>query len=283
MVALKKNSGYGPDEPIFPGKMWFLDDPQADIQPFKLSEVYASAFNNEQVTMSYQEKRVGVNEVILGQPHQGTPGTATGDTLRLAEGNKRFDLVLKGVRRWLSQLGTDLLANYQQFGDQQRHFVVLGEEGAFVERVLSMPPALVRDGAIVEVTATDSVTNRDAEQRAWMAGLQILEKYYMGQFQIAQVLGDQNMMMQLAMQSMRASTEATRRLLETFDVKDVEKLLIDIESLLGGMGNAPTAGQPQQGGAGLDPRALGPGGLEGLVQTPAGNGGGATQSGGTRF
>lgn len=245
MVALKKNSGYGPDEPVFPGKMWFFDDPKNDIVPFKLSEVWPSSFNNEQAVMAYQEKRTGVNEVILGQAQQGTPGTATGDLTRLAEGNKRFDLVLRGIRQWLGQLGIDLLANYQQFGGQNRHWLILGEDGAFVEQVLSLPPSLIRNGAIVEVTATSSITNRDAQQRAWLAAMQMLEKYYLGQINLAQLIGDQELMAQIAQMAMQASTEATRRMLETFDVKDAEKLLL----LTGGRNGGPAAapGSPVEG------------------------------------
>ena len=36
-LALKKTSGYGPDEPIWPGKMWFVDNPATDIREFSLS------------------------------------------------------------------------------------------------------------------------------------------------------------------------------------------------------------------------------------------------------
>src|SRR5690606_3910958 len=86
-IVIKKGSGYGPGEPIFPGKMWFVQEVQNDIKEFKLSEVYPSSYANEQAIIGYFEKRTGVNEVILGLPQEGTPGTATSDLARLAEGN----------------------------------------------------------------------------------------------------------------------------------------------------------------------------------------------------
>lgn len=283
MVAVKKSSGYGPDEPIFPGKMWFLEDPKNDITPFKLSEVYNSAYANEQATMAYQEKRVGVNEVILGQPHEGTPGTATGDLTRLAEGNKRFDLVLRGIRRWLSQIGMDVAANYQQFGDQQRHWYVMGEEGQWIEQVLQMPPQLIRDGAIIEVTATDSVTNRDVEQRQLMAMMQLLERYYQGQIQLAAML-DPQLAAQIAQAALSASTEATKRLLETFNIVDAEKLLIGAQQ--NGGGPVPIEGGPAlppgpNGGpvGGVSP-AAGQAGMAGLLTSVAETQGGETLGGG---
>lgn len=274
MVAVKKTSDYGPDEPIFPGKMWFFDNPKEDIMPVKLSEVYNSAFANEPMTLGYSEKRTGVNEVVLGMPQEGTPGTATSDLARLAEGNKRFDAVLKNVRRWLRELGVDLLANYQQFGDRDRHWIIQGEDGAYVEMMFQMPAQLVRDGAIVEVTATDSITNREVEQQHMLGMMTLLERYYTGQFQLAQIL-DPQLAARVAMMAMTASTEAVKRLLETFNIVDAEKLVIGGLDAIGG-GTAP-GGAAQPGAAGgLPPgsNALGVGG----IRTPAA---GAENGGGT--
>lgn len=263
MLALKKNSGYGPKEPIFPGKMWFLDDPQ-DIAPVKLSEIYNSAYANEDIVNTYSEKRTGVNEVILGQPQSGTPGTATGDIARLQEGNKRFDMVLRNVRRFLSLIGTDLLANYQQFGDQDRHFMILGDDGVFVEQILSLPPQLVRIGAIVDVTATSSTVNKDVEQRQWLALMQILERYYQGNIQLAAML-DPQLAAQMAQAAIMASGEAVRRLLLTFDVQDAEKLLVQGQ---GGQNGGRPGGAPAQLGPG-GPGGLPPGGgPQGVANIP---------------
>ena len=78
MFKVHKLSGYGPREPIFPGKMWFLDD-MSYIESFQMGEVYNSSFANEQATVLYQQMYSGVNEMNLGMPSVGTPGTATGD------------------------------------------------------------------------------------------------------------------------------------------------------------------------------------------------------------
>ena len=116
-LALKKTSGYGPDEPIWPGKMWFVDNPQTDIQEFSLSNTqHFAQLSNEEAAQFNADKRSGANELILGTPQPGTPATATSDLAKLAEGNKKFDMVLKNVRRWYSLLGLDVLANFQQFG-----------------------------------------------------------------------------------------------------------------------------------------------------------------------
>jgi hypothetical protein len=244
MLAVKKQSGVTADEPIFPGKIWFLDDPSRDAQVLQLSEVYPSAYANEQGLLNYSERRTGVNEVLLGIPQSGTPGTATGDLARIAEGNKRFDLVLRNIRRWLSLLGQDVLSNYQQFGDAQRHWLIKEEEGAFVEKVLSMPTELVRNGAVIELTATSSIVNRQVEQQQWMSLFQIISNYYGQIIQLAQLFQDPQLLASVAMRAVAASDEAMKRLLSTFDVPEAERLLFlegGDDRSTGGGGGTPGA------------------------------------------
>jgi hypothetical protein len=227
MMAVKKGSGISPDEPIFPGKMWFVDDPQRDFQVVQLSDVYTSAYNNETALLNYSERRTGVNEVLLGVSPQGTPGTATGDLARIAEGNKRFDLVLRNIRWWLGLLGQDVIANYQQFGNQQRHFLVLDpEKGVWVEEILNLPIEMVSKGAAIELTATSSVTSRQEEQRQWLGLFQVMTQYYDRVLQIAQLLQDPQVFLQVALRAAQASDEAMKHLMRTFNIPDADRFTI---------------------------------------------------------
>lgn len=243
MIVLRKGTGYGPGEPIFPGKMWFVDDPRNDIQPFKLNEVYPSSFANEQAALSYEERRVGVNDIILGTPQQGTPATATSDMARLAEGNKRFDLVLKKIKRWLGQVGVDVVTNYQIFGDQQVHWLVLGEDGAYVDQVLRMPSVLVRRGAIIDLTVTDTITNKEVEKIQWLQIFQVLTGFYQSAFQLSTILGDPELSAQIGQKALIGSDEIMRRALETFDITDTDKFTLSEKQPYENAGSiAPGAG-----------------------------------------
>ena len=238
MIALRKGSGYGPGEPIFPGKMWFLDDVK-DIAPIKLNEIYPSSFVNEQALMSLSDKRVGVNELILGLPQEGTPGTATSDISRLAESNKRFDLVLKKIKRWMSEIGVDIITNYQIFGNQQVHWLVLGEDGQYVEQVLRMPSVLVRRGAIVDLTVTDTITNRETEKAQWLQLFQVMTGFYKETFPVAQLFGDPQIMAQLAQKALMGTDEIMRRLLETYTIMDTDKFTLSEKSANANAGAIP--------------------------------------------
>jgi hypothetical protein len=67
MIKINKLAGYGPKEPIFPGKMWFVDD-ITHIDVMQLGEVYTSAFNQEQSTLMYSQQRTNVNDRSMGMP-----------------------------------------------------------------------------------------------------------------------------------------------------------------------------------------------------------------------
>lgn len=245
MMAVKKGSGITPDEPIFPGKMWFVDDPQRDLQVVQLSEVYPSATNDETILLNYSERRTGVNEVLLGVQKEGTPGTATGDLARIAEGNKRFDLVLRNLRRWFGLLGQDVIANYQQFGNQQRHFLVLDrDKSVWVEEILNLPQELVSRGAAIELSATSSITNRQIEQQQWLGLFQVITQYYDRVLTIAQMLQDPQIMADLLQRAAFATNIAMKNLLRTFNIPDAEQImLIDEENDAQSATEARDAGQ----------------------------------------
>lgn len=263
-LILKKGMGYGPGEAIFPGKMWFVDDPQKDMREFKLSEVYPSSLQNEMAVNRDSDKRTSVNDVILGLPQEGTPATATSDLTRLAEGNKRFDLVLKNYRRFMALLGTDVITNYQLFGDQEIHWEVLGEDGKFIDELLILPSSLVRKGAIIELTVTDSITNQTTEKQEWLQLFQVATNHYAQVLQLAQMVvqfsGDPMPILMLASSALEKSDKLATELFKVYKIPGAEQF-----GLLSGL--VPPNGQNQ-------PKAIGPGPV-GVGQAPNQQGNGA--------
>lgn len=255
-IAIRKTSGYGPGEPIFPGKLWFLDDVN-DIKEFSLSDnTHTHQLNNESTAREYSDKRTGVNEMILGMPSGGTPGTATSDLAKLAEGNKKFDMVLRNVRRWYGLLGQDVIANFQQFGNQDRHWLIRGKDGQYVEEFLSLPSETVRRGAAIDLTVTDSITNKDVEQQKWQGLFALLTQHYNQVLEksmtVAQMTQNPQVFLMMADMALKASNETTRRLLETFNVPDIDTFLLDLTAMAenaqpraAGGGEAGTLGGPQ--------------------------------------
>ena len=257
MIAFRKTSTYGPGEPIWPGKMWFFDDPNSDVREISMSEIYNSAYANEDGLWRISEKRTGVNDTILGIPTQGTPGTATEAVEKLQEGTKKFDMALKQYKQFGSLIGTDILANYQQFGDSERHWIVQGEDGKWVEHIFELPPQLVRDGAIVELTVTDSVTNKQVERQQWMSLFQVISQYYERRIQLAMMIQqmppDAKDFQMTAFAAISAGDEAFTRLLDTYNIVNKEALLLNpiIEEMQNELGASGAGGGGGQGLAGI--------------------------------
>ncbi len=259
MIKISKLAGYKPGEPIFPGKMWFVDD-MSHVETMQLGEVYNSAFNNEQATLMYSQQRSGVNETTLGQPPAGTPGTATGDLARIQEGAKKFDYVYQNVKEFVQELIIDTAVVVQQFGPRRVEYWEVAEGGRMVQQFFDMPVELIRHGLLIELNAAGQQQNKVLDRQNWMQVATILQQYYTGMLQLAQMGGNQQLIQYIIQKGLVAGTEAMRQVLETFEVKNEERIILS-ELLKMGSGATPNAiggGGPQSA---AQPRAaIGPGG-----------------------
>lgn len=269
-LAVKKTCGYTSDEPIWPGKIWFLDNPAQDILPFSLSNhQHFSQIQNEEAARLYADKRSGVNELVLGTPAVGTPAPASSDMARLAEGNKKFDMVLKNVRRWLSLIGLDVLANYQQFGSSGRSWLIRGQDGEFVEQFLSLPQSDIRRGLYVELTVTDSITNKSVEQQQWTQLFSILSAHY-DKFleraaQVAGIIQDPQLFIAATQLALSSSNTSMRRLLEAYQVPDIDSFLLEPDELARLYAGPQEGGGGEPGPSGVGSETNGASGVAGLL------------------
>jgi hypothetical protein len=243
MFKINRLSGYGPKEPIFPGKIWFLDD-MSHVETIQLGEIYASSFSNEQAAVLYSQQRTGVNEVILGMPQVGTPGTATGDLARIQEGNKKFDYSMDNIREWLGDLTMDVICNIKQFGPRHPDYFTSAEGGQEVARLLSLDIQTLKSGIIFEVKAAQQQANRLLDRNNWQQISALVNQYYVAMIQLASQSGRSDMVQLILSKGLVAATETMKQVLESFDVRSINRILVpEIEELLG-LAN----GQPQQAG-----------------------------------
>lgn len=225
MIVISKMSGYGPDEPIFPGKMWFVDDTK-HIQTLQLGEVYPSAYGNENATLIYSQQRTGVNEVTLGMPQVGTPGTATSDLARIQEGQKKYDFVYKNIKEFTNEIVIDAACCIQQFGPKTVEFYTNAEGGDLVKTFFEMPERYIREGLLIEVATAGQQQNKIIDRQNWMQVSQLLQSYYVSLIQLAQGAGNPEMLMVIVQQAMIAATEAARQMLESFDIRNIDRLIV---------------------------------------------------------
>lgn len=252
MFVVHKLSGFGPKEPIFPGKMWFVDD-MTHIQDLQLREVYPSSFANEQSVVLYSQQRSGVSEVTLGLPQIGTPGTATGDLARIQEGKQKFDFVFRNMKSFISELIRDVILNVSQFGTRTARYFDMVEGSDRVRDIIFNPDiTLLRDGILFEVSAAGQNRNRTLDRANWQQIAVILQQYFTGMAQLAAGLGNPNLVALVNKKGMLAITEALRQILESYDVRNIDRIVVsEVEEMLRNGASQPGTRQlPPPGGAG---------------------------------
>lgn len=247
MIVIHKLSGYGPGEPVYPGKMWFVDDME-HVETLQMGDVYDSSFANEQSSLLYGQQRMGVNELTLGIPQTGTPGTATGDIARIQEASKKFEFVFENSRDFVSVLAVDLLVNIAQYGSKQKKYYDTVEGGALVREFLTLPVDLIRDGLLIEIGTTSASNNRAIDRQNGQQITGILQAYYTGALELAQMSGDMALQALIVNKALYGINEVTKQLLETFELRNLDRILFkkELEKLYGGTSGAGAI--PGQGG-----------------------------------
>jgi hypothetical protein len=247
MIKVSTLSKYGPDEPIFPGKMWFVDN-KDDIDSFQLGEIYPSSYSNENSSTLWLQQRTGINEVTLGMPQVGTPGTATSDMARIQEGNKKFDFVYRNIKNFCTGVVKSTVLNIKQFGPRAEVYYEIVENGVMVKEFFEQDYEHIKDGLLLDIVVAGQQDNKLLDRQNAQQIAQMLTGYYDSMMALAQQSGDQALMMKITQQGMIAATEAMKQFLESFDFKNVDRLIVN-EVL-----NGNRAVQiPQAGGVGGNP------------------------------
>lgn len=264
MMKAKKGIGIKEDEPIFPGR-WFLVDEMDSVQPMQMgSGRYDSTVPNEQLTMSYATRRTGVNDYVMGSaaPNIGYAALGT-NVLQHQEAAKRFDQSLREVRDALGETGRRVVELYQQFNQNGKEYTVLGpKDGEVVHQVLQFPLELIRHSIAVEVTATSASLNKEVEIRTNTILLQMVTQFYAQLMQGMQLIVSPELppqMRQLAYQMVIGGVTMMRRVLDSYNIQDIDTIIPQIEEILG-------VGQQQLGGMGVP--------QPGIYPQPSPNGGG---------
>lgn len=288
MWAVRKdNMDIKRDEPVYPGKIWRLNDPAKDIVAIPLGAgigtAMSAAVELEGMLRQESQRRTGVNDWVAAQfqPSMGY-GTAYTTQQMIAQSTKRFGETLRETRRVLSECGTRILELYQQFNPGGKAFVALGQrEGQMVDAILHFPIDLIRKGLTVGVTAIDAEMGKDQQIRNITLMQQQLMQFYQNYMQMLSYLGNPQIppqLQQVALVAAEGSAVMMRRLLALEGTLDYDRLIPDLQ---GGLNEQQQAlanlqsvlqsafmgsGGPQPGRPGLPPGTPGQQGIPGATQ-----------------
>lgn len=241
MIKVNKLANVGPNEPIFPGKIWLVDN-KDDVETFQLGEVYPSAYQNEFSTLQYHQQRTGINDVLLGMPQQGTPGTATDVLARVQEGNKKFDYTYQNFKRLVSDVMLDVACNIHQFGGRSRMYAESSGDATALQQFFALPIEQLRDGFIFEITAAGQQQNKLVDRQNWQNIFQMTGSYFSQLLQLAEATGDQQLLAVIAKKAPMAATEVMKQIFESYDIRDVNKIILS-ELINNVSGATPIVGQ----------------------------------------
>lgn len=277
MLKVSRLSGYGKNEPIFPGKMWFLDD-MTHVDSFQMGEIYPSSYNNESATNQLAQQRSGINELTMGSPAVGTPGTATDIMARIQEGSKKFDYTYENIKQLVGDVILDSACVWQQFGPRTVKYYDNAEDGQKVEKFFKQPADLIRGNLLLRLRPSGQAANKILDRQNWQQVALIYQQYATGLLQLATEGGQQALVPQLVQFLMAGATEAMMQILETYDIRNIDrivpKMLLQLARPNEQPDQSPAGGPPALPAGGAPPQLPVTGATNGspLAGTPPGMG-----------
>lgn len=278
MIVAQAGANIGPGEPIYPYKVWLTEgDVRQQFGVFPMADIYPSLPMVQRSIAELGEKRTGIGDLQLAQLNE-LPGRTPAATMQslLAEGSRRPDLTIRDMRHeGLSVVGLRVLQLCQQFisspidfeGKRWLHMLtdVLGlPEGPAVAQKLMTPVEPVELGIGVQLTATSGSANKEVERQSGLALLQLAGQVGPQFIQLVQIAmqAQGTPLAQVAMRQAMSLQELYKRVLEQYDIRDIENILpLDnqLASQTSGDGGAPPAGDFGGGnfgaqGPSIDPR-----------------------------
>jgi len=247
MMWARSGSGIREDEPVVPGR-WFITQEPEDIKAIAFGRLANSTVQDEQMLMQYSARRTGVNDYVMGN-QAASIGYATAQTniMQHQEAAKRFDQTLREARVALSGAGRRSVELYQQFNTSGKEFYVLGQrDGEMVRQILQFPLELIRHSVAIDVTATSAALNKDVQVRTNTILMQLVTQFYQQMYQMMTLVVNPQMpplLRMLAERMIVGSNTMMRRVLDSYDMQDVDRIIPDIQEILaqqqmmmGGMG-----------------------------------------------
>lgn len=261
MFKVSKLSDYGPNEPVFPGKIWWVDN-MDEVQTLQMGEIYSSSYSNEAQALTYLQQRTGINEMNLGMPQAGTPGTATSDLARIQEGNKKHDFTYGNHRAFGNSVLDKLVLNIKQFGTRATAYYEMVDDGQLVKEFFDLDYEVIKHDLALKINIASQQDNKLLDRQNTQQLIQAMQAYQQGVTEFAQIIADPELIKRAARSGMYASTELMRQILESFDKANIDRLIFK-EALADGFTTAA-------GGSNSAPAGVAPTPGSGIPATPPG-------------
>lgn len=244
------------DEPVWPGRIFLVDNPQTDMEPMQMGYQAESTIPEEELLINYARQRSGVSTYEQGGA--GNPAisysTATTTIQMIQQGRLKLDGTLREIQKALSETGQRVTELYQQFNQGDKAIQVMGDkDGNIVNQIFQFPLDTIRLGVSVKVTATTSQLNKQTRIQTDQVVYALVTQFYQQLFQGMAVVVNPQVpppLRVLAAQMIQGGLVLARRILDAYDLQDIDSIIPDMEQLQNV--TQSLGGQPQLGpGPGL--------------------------------
>jgi hypothetical protein len=247
MFKVKKSAAHlvKDDEPIFPGKKWFVEE-MNDIEPMFIGDVKASAYNNENQVIIYSQQRTGVNELTLGMPNVGTPGTASDSLARVQESNRKFDYNYNNKKDFANRLVYRAAQSILRFGPSDKQVFSILANGSAVELFFRQEQEKLKNKLFFNIQLAGAKNNKilDRQNLTQLTGM--VTQYWTQSLALAQQLQDPMLVQDMTKKALKSADQIMLEILRAFDVPNPEKLIYNFDAY---KPSAPPSPLPLQAGA----------------------------------
>jgi len=261
--------GLSPGDRLWTGKIVKVQDVQKDVNTLRLGESYRSTLDAENVSRGYARELSGAGETATGQAQPVSRTTATAQLSLLEELNRRFDKIVKGMRKSIREVFVHCSDIFAEFGTAGLAEEWLGDKGDIVEQGLANPETFKSGNATIAINSTKSTVNREVEFQSAIAVMNLIVSLGEQLLALCQQLAPQAAGM-VAHELVQAIKGPFRKVMLYSDSGNVDEALSVLAVLervlpapedLGGYGaaqageNAATAGAGGAGGTATSPVA----------------------------
>lgn len=163
----KAIQGLRPGDPLWPGKIIRVPsttDIRRDVSVLDLGTSIRDTSRDEMLSNNYVSQVGGQGEAALGQAQPVSRTTAAAQLSLLEELNRRFDKTLKGFRKTIRGIHTQLTDLFNESGTNGLAETWLGDiRGRRLEQYLLLPPEVIGSVLKIRVTSTKATVNREVE------------------------------------------------------------------------------------------------------------------------
>lgn len=242
MFITSKNSGLENRPKLFTGRVLRLDNPDKDFRSMQVHDIYPSTLTERQNMMGLAEKRNHVSDYLTGResPLTGGRPTATGTVALISEGTKYVEQVMENVRELQISITSKHFSIWCQYGLDNILEQAFGEDSQITKDVRAFFADLTADNLVgalaIDLAATDSTNNKAVQQQMRMQIMQTLTGYYERFVQAAQLMVQYQAQSPELAAAIRETAEAARHafrdLLQSFDVRNPDDYLPDLNKIL---------------------------------------------------